>query len=280
MGYIRQTDTAYNIDIDKIQADANKNLTTLTLSKSIKFKEKRKKYAKKYAKTTLTESKVLPLTESKVLTLTEGKSNNNNNNGQASAPNGAEASLINKIKTPDLGVVGVASAACPSGQPSHTTTQPQLNGKDLKSKSFNITSNQEITNNTSKPKTIDNTSSQVLKDQNLKQGSVVYSSKQGLESNDLKLVLTKSDDFRFLYEHTFSEMDISKYTNAEIAKAVKAKMDNNPIEGIDKKIYFFFMRLVAHSLKIEGSELKIVFENLCHDKPKYIDKLKDEITNT
>jgi hypothetical protein len=199
LGYVSESETAFTMNLDKIQEDANTNLTTLTLSKSIKFKEKRKKYTK----TTLTQSKVLPLTQSKVLTLTQSKSNNNNNNAGDAAPKAAAATSNNKTNEDekdfgDVTLSGVCAFSAP--QTLHTPNVEEKN----------------------------DTIPMVMSESNT--------------PNDLQLIINTTN-FGNIYESNtgrwgcWKNVNISSYSNYDIAYAIYMKEKNQPLKDIPSEEY-------------------------------------------
>lgn len=93
--------------------------------------------------------------------------------------------------------------------------------------------------------------------------------------NDLILVLKNSDHFKMIYDSAkWKEFDITSYSNAFIAYAVKSGLEGNPIETIkDRRLYYFLEKLVEYSSKVENSNLWKCFESECNNNQKLINKL-------
>lgn len=88
--------------------------------------------------------------------------------------------------------------------------------------------------------------------------------------NDLEIISQKNSGNGFSF---IPKYDISDLSNEQIAYFVKEKLNNNPIDGIDKRKYFFLTKLIEYSQGVEGSTLYQLFCNECKDRPDLIDKL-------
>lgn len=93
--------------------------------------------------------------------------------------------------------------------------------------------------------------------------------------NDLELVLKESDHFRAIYDNANWRMyDITTYSNAFIAFAVKSKLEGKSIESIENdRLYFFLQKLVEYSSNVENSTLWNYFKSECKDNQTLINKL-------
>lgn len=92
--------------------------------------------------------------------------------------------------------------------------------------------------------------------------------------NDLEMILNNNQHFNMIYDSAnWKQFNISNLSNEVIAYYVKEKLDNNPIEGIEKKQYYFLEKLVEYSQYVENNKLYQSFINECKDREDLIKKL-------
>lgn len=262
MGYLSETDTHYIVELENIQKDYEHNLNEVDARITIKQRERAKTRKQKVTisgvtqnnpsieveqmmnimLTGVTQSNYKGVTQSNPQGVIESNPNNNNNNAGDAAPKAAAATSNNPTNEIRLDVGDcVSSAASSASQTSQTTHTPTV--EDRK---------EDIENDKLK----DNT-----------------------PINDLQLIIDNSKMIRFpdggsrpafstIYNNNtnWNTIDLSSYSNYDIAYAVSMKDKNTPIESISPKVLSLMTFLVRYSEDVPNSKLWEEYKKLTNKK--------------
>jgi len=94
--------------------------------------------------------------------------------------------------------------------------------------------------------------------------------------NDLDLVLENVEYFKLMFDNAnWGKIDISNFSNADIAHLVIEKEKNNEDKSISSKTYYFLFKLIQYSsIMGNDSNLWVEFQRQCKSEKK-----KDILTN-